>query len=147
MFVPSAEALMNALNASKDDINRDGAIEIPTRLLRFLLQIALSSTDFDENEYLRLNPDVAEAIRRGDVKNGKIHYIGFGYFEGRRGAGPVVDDSWYLQRYPDVDSAVRKRKVASANDHFHAVGGGEGRSPNADYEEDALQWKQVLRGA
>lgn len=138
---------MNALNASKDDINRDGTLQIPTRLLKFFLQIALLSADFDEKEYLRVNPDVAEAIGRGEVENGKIHYIGFGYFEGRRGAGPVVDDDWYLRKYPDVNSAVRKKEVASATDHFHVVGSGEGRSPNADYEEDALQWKLVLRGA
>ncbi len=147
MYVPSAESLMAALKASRADINGDGTVEIPARLLKLLLQIALAATDFDEDEYLRQNPDVGDAIERGEIDNAKVHYIGYGYFEGRKGGGPEVDEKWYLQKYPDVAAAVRKKDVPSATDHFHAIGAGEGRSPNADHEEDAVQWKQVLRGA
>jgi hypothetical protein len=41
-------------------------------------------TGFDEREYLRCNPDVAQAIRRGQMQSGAIHYQGYGRREGRR---------------------------------------------------------------
>jgi hypothetical protein len=146
MYVPSADSLMAALNASRADLNGDGRIAVPAPLLKLLLQIALAAADFDEKRYLALNPDVAGAIARGEIESAHMHYIGYGYFEGRQGGGPAVIESWYLQRYPDVASAVREKTIASARDHFHAVGAGEGRSPSAEHEEDAQQWKRALRG-
>jgi hypothetical protein len=144
MFIPSAEALMNALDASGAKLDGNERIEVPAKLLKLLLQIALAATDFDEEGYLKHNQDVAKAIGRREVENARVHYIGYGYFEGRHGAGPKVDEEWYLQKYPDVAAAVRDKKVTSASDHFHAVGGGEGRSPNAEQQDDAMQWKAAL---
>ena len=146
MFVPSAESLLTALNASKSSLDGSGRIEVPAKLLKLLLQIALASTDFDEEDYLKKNPDVAKAIERGEIESARVHYIGFGYFEGRQGAGPEVDEKWYLQKYPDVATAVRDRKISSAKDHFHAAGAGEGRSPNGELQDDAQQWKNALKG-
>ena len=40
-------------------------------------------TDFDENEYLAANPDVAQAIRDGSIKSGSYHYQRFGFDERR----------------------------------------------------------------
>lgn len=42
-------------------------------------------TIFDEEWYLRNNPDVVAAIARGDWKTGKDHYEFYGKKEGRRG--------------------------------------------------------------
>ncbi|RZA02567.1 MAG: hypothetical protein EOP11_16635 [Proteobacteria bacterium] len=39
---------------------------------------------FDEREYLRCNPDVAQAVRRGQVRSGWEHYQQFGRRENRR---------------------------------------------------------------
>jgi hypothetical protein len=39
---------------------------------------------FDEREYLRCNPDVRRAVRRGEVDSGVAHYLTFGRREGRR---------------------------------------------------------------
>jgi len=39
--------------------------------------------DFDEQEYLRQNPDVAEAVRAGTIPSGKAHFEAFGKTEGR----------------------------------------------------------------
>ena len=39
--------------------------------------------DFDEQEYLRQNPDVAEAVRAGTIPSGKAHFEAFGKLEGR----------------------------------------------------------------
>jgi hypothetical protein len=147
MFVPSADSLMAALNASKSDLNGNGRIDLPARLLKLLLQVALVTTEFDEHSYLNQNPDVAEALKRGEVESAQMHYVGFGYFEGRQGGGPKVDADWYLVKYPDVAAAVREGRVKSAEAHFHSIGGGEGRSPNAEHQDDAMQWKEALKRA
>jgi len=146
MFVPSIESLTNALNVDKSALNGDGTITVPAKLLRLLLQIALASSDFDEDTYLRQNPDVAKAISRNEIESARVHYIGFGYFEGRLGGCQAVDSTWYLSKYPDVAAAVKDGRVTSAEAHFHFIGGGEGRSPAPEYEPDAAQWKAALRG-
>ncbi|WP_271504863.1 hypothetical protein [Bradyrhizobium sp. CCBAU 11357] len=137
---------MNALNINKSVLDGNGQVKVPARLLKLLLQVALAAAEFDEDSYLRENPDVAKAIGRGDVESAHLHYIGFGYFEGRRGGGPTVDDDWYLAKYPDVAAAVKDGRVKSAEAHFESIGGGEGRSPAAEYEADAAQWKLAIKG-
>jgi hypothetical protein len=137
---------MAALNASKADLNGNGRVEVPARLLKLLLQIALVTSEFDEKRYLSLNPDVANAIERGEIESAHMHYVGYGYFEGRQGNGPVVDEEWYLAQYPDVAAAVREGRVKSAEAHFHMMGAGEGRCPAPDYETEAAQWKAAIKG-
>lgn len=39
---------------------------------------------FDEDEYLRCNPDVRRAVNRGTMESGATHYRIFGRKEGRR---------------------------------------------------------------
>ncbi|KQO88466.1 hypothetical protein [Methylorubrum extorquens] len=39
---------------------------------------------FDEREYLRCNPDVLRAVRRGQMESGAAHYQTFGRRERRR---------------------------------------------------------------
>jgi hypothetical protein len=146
MFVPSAESLMNALNLDKSVLDGPGPIKVPAGLLKLLLQIAVAATEFDEDGYLRENPDVAKAVSRGELESAHIHYIGFGYFEGRRGGGPAVDTEWYLGKYPDVGAAVKDGRVKSAEAHFFSIGGGEGRSPAAEHEAEAAQWKSAIKG-
>lgn len=145
MFVPSIEALSNKLNFDRSSLDQDGTVRVPAAMLKFLLQIALTAGEFDEGAYLKENPDVAEAVERGDIESAYIHYIGYGYFEGRSGGGPEVDEDWYLQKYPDVASGIRNAQVKSASQHFHRVGAAEGRSPSADQQDSATQWKRALR--
>ncbi|MFH0296332.1 hypothetical protein AAFX91_03690 [Bradyrhizobium sp. 31Argb] len=145
MFVPSAVSLLNALKIDYATFENGGRVEIPAGLFKLLLQIALASADFDEDGYLRENPDVAKALGSGEIESAHVHFIGFGYFEGRHGGGPEVDEDWYTQKYPDVAAAVREGKIKSAKQHFHLIGGAEGRSPNLDQEENAAQWKKALR--
>ena len=55
--------------------------------------------DFDEDAYLFLNPDVAEAVSKGLFKSGYQHWISLGRAEGR-GGGPwerVPDRSQFLE--------------------------------------------------
>jgi hypothetical protein len=145
MFVPSIESLSNKLNFARSSLDEDGTVRVPAAMLKFLLQIALTAVEFDEGAYLKENPDVAEAVERGDIESAYLHYIGFGYFEGRSGGGPEVDEDWYLQKYPDVASGIRNAQINSASQHFHRVGAAEGRSPSADQQDSATQWKRALR--
>ena len=43
----------------------------------------LSQADFDEDDYLRRYPDVADAIQLGAYKSGYQHYVRHGFYEGR----------------------------------------------------------------
>ncbi len=43
----------------------------------------LDEASFDERGYLRLNPDVADSIRRGEFESGYQHYSRHGFTEGR----------------------------------------------------------------
>jgi len=47
---------------------------------------------FDEERYLHANPDVRGAMELGRIESGRVHYIGYGYFEGRSGGLPEVDE-------------------------------------------------------
>jgi hypothetical protein len=145
MFVPSIEALSNKLNFDRSSLDQDGTVRVPAAMLKFLLQIALTAVEFDEGAYLKENPDVAEAVERGEIASAYMHYIGYGYFEGRSGGGPEVDEDWYLQKNPDVANGIRNAQINSASQHFHRVGAVEGRSPSANQQHSAAQWKRALR--
>ncbi len=145
MYVPSMASLLKALNVESSAFGSEGKIEMPVALLKLLLQIALATAEFDEDSYLRENPDVATALEAGTIESAHVHYIGFGYFEGREGGGPEVDEPWYLHKYPDVATAVREGRIKSAEQHFHSIGSAEGRSPSSDQEENAAQWKKAFR--
>ena len=140
------KSLVRSLDTTPAAVAAAKGVTIPGALLKLLLQMAVAQSDFDEERYLATNPDVKEAVARGEVESGHVHYVGFGYFEGRLGGMEEVDEAWYLRAYPDVAQALRDNQVASASQHFQAVGGGEGRSPNADQLENAMRWKRTLRG-
>jgi hypothetical protein len=146
MYVPPLEALLRSLDTNKESLEANRKIPIPASLLKLLLQLAVAHSDFDEDRYLQANPDVRDAVQRGDVESGQIHYIGYGYFEGRKGGVPKVDERRYLREYPDVAAAIRDGKVKSASDHFHTIGAAEGRSPSADQAASAAEWKRALHG-
>ncbi len=146
MYVPPFEALLRSLDTSRDALDANKKVAIPATLLKLLLQLAVAHSDFEEERYLQANPDVRDALQRGDLDTGHVHYIGYGYFEGRKGGVPKVDERRYLREYPDVAAAIREGKVKSASDHFHTIGAAEGRSPSADQAVSAAQWKKALHG-
>jgi len=61
-------------------------------------QLATQS-NFDENEYLIANPDVAESVKNGTLESGRSHFEIFGEKEGRR------------LRRTSLISEVKKRKL------------------------------------
>lgn len=147
MYVPPYDAVLHSIGTSREALTDAEEVTIPLGLFRFLMQLAVANGDFNEAGYLAANPDVAEAVKSGGVDSARLHYIGFGYFEGRRGATPEVDERWYLRSYPDVGSAVKAGRLTSATEHFNVIGAAEWRSPSVRYERDAAQWKQALSAA
>ena len=141
MYIPPFNAFLQNLNLSADEFNSAEQVTVPAELLRFMLQLLVAGGSFNETGYLRDNPDVAEAVKAGQIRTARLHYIGFGFFEGRSGATPDVDEAWYRETYPDVDNAIRCGQIQSAAEHFFQTGAAEGRSPNARVEFDAQQWK------
>jgi hypothetical protein len=144
MYVPPFDSLLTAIGVTRDEFENASVVVIPTELLKLLLQVAVASGDFNEAGYLRENPDIAGAVRVGNVEDARLHYVGYGYFESRSGATPEVDEAWYLRTYPDVADAVANRSVGSAAEHFRVIGAAEGRSPNAFYIAAAEQWKKAV---
>ena len=146
MYVPPFNGLLKRLGTSREEFENAQSVRVSADLFKFLLQIALANSDFNETGYLRANPDVAGAVKSGEIGTARLHYIGFGYFEGRMGAVTEVDEKWYLSTYSDVAAAVRAKRVSSGAEHFHLVGAAEGRSPNAHEQATAVEWKKVLVG-
>lgn len=145
MYVPPFDSLLTAIGMTQAEFDRSSHIMLPAELFKLLLQITIASGDFNEAGYLRENPDVASAVRAGKLADPRLHYVGFGYFEGRKGATPEVDEAWYLRTYSDVAEGIRSGKIASAAEHFRVIGASEGRSPNASNVAAAEQWKKALK--
>lgn len=122
-------------------------VTIPIALLRLLLSAAARNAEFDEEEYLRRNPDVAIAVRQGKWSSGKDHYVASGYFEDRSGIGIALSESWYLTANPDVARAVKDGEWQSAQEHYTMRGVFEWRIPNRDLADDILQWKHAILGS
>jgi len=147
MYIPPYDTVLHSIGTSREALKNETTVTVPIKLFRFLLQIAVANGDFNEPGYLAANPDVADAVRSGTIESARLHYIGFGYFEGRQGGTPEVDERWYLRSYPDVASAVKAGRVSSAREHFAMAGATEWRSPSPRYEADAQQWKRALEDA
>jgi hypothetical protein len=98
-------------------------------LFRDLLRIALERVPFDEQYYLRLYPDVGEALEHGLFTSPRHHYVEFGYFEDRLPSRIEVDEEFYFQSNPDIKESVSSGFIPSAQIHFERYGYKEGRLP------------------
>jgi hypothetical protein len=147
MYFPPYDQLLKMAGRGAAKPNNGGQVTVPRSLFEFLLQVALTTSDFDETSYLAANPDVRASLARGGELNAQQHFVGYGYFEGRKGGLPKVDERWYLQTYKDVSEAVQGGKIGSAAEHFELVGAAEGRAPSRHYQEVAKRWKVMLHGS
>jgi len=143
MYVPHYDAILHAIGTTREELDGKTEIEIPLSLFKFLLQIALVNGEFNSAAYLAANRDIQEATRKGQVPDPKVHYVNFGFFEGRRGALPAVDESWYCRTYPDIAAALRKGSITSGSEHFNIIGAEEFRAPSAPFQADAIEWKKA----
>jgi hypothetical protein len=89
---------------------------------------------YDEQLYLRLNPDVARDLSSNAFKSGFDHFVKAGYLElanGRsyrcfririNGSYFDYDEEAYLQDNSDVVSLIKKKQYLSGFEHFIRVG-------------------------
>lgn len=81
---------------------------------------------FDEAFYLRLYPDVAQAVQAGTIASGWYHFQRWGVLEGRQPSSSY-DEIYYLTHNPDVARAVVQRVFRTGFAHFVQYGFQEGR--------------------
>jgi hypothetical protein len=143
MYVPHYDAILHGIGTTREELDGRTDIEIPMSLFKFLLKIALTQGEFNLPGYLAANRDVQEAAKKGQVPDPNLHYVNFGFFEGRRGATPAVDEAWYRRNYSDIAAAVRRGDVPSGSDHFTTIGAEEFRAPAAAHVEDATEWEKA----
>jgi hypothetical protein len=122
-------------------------IEVNAGRLRKLLTSFLLAVEVDEQWYLASYDDVREAVRAGDMRSGREHYVTAGYFEDRWPRLIEVDEAWYLNAYPDVAEAIRAGKFWTPQHHFQIEGFREGRLARSDWSllADGPSRKSVLR--
>jgi hypothetical protein len=142
-YIPDASDLLSGLKLTKADL-KGNTVTIPTSLFKFLLSTLLVAENFDEAAYLAANSDVAEAVRKGQIESGWVHYVTTGYFEGRSPGAYKIDVSWYRKRYPDVARAERRGQLHVA-DHYARVGRAESRAASAGDERYQAIFKAALR--
>ena len=84
---------------------------------------------FDSAHYATSNPDVLNAVGRGDINNVFDHYVSFGESESRAPSSTYAnfDSAGYLSANPDVAAAVTAGAFSSALDHFITFGQSESR--------------------
>ncbi len=143
-YIPHIKLILEALRVNPERLNSKSKVAIDTRLLRTLLQVAVAKLPFSAEFYRTAYPDLAAAQNDGQIEDLRAHYIETGYFEGRLGAAPVVDEAFYASTYPDVATAVKRGDIASATEHYVTAGAAEGRIPNPDLKQVISFWNAVL---
>lgn len=146
-YVPHVDLLTNAMRISRERLISRSKIAIDAKLLRLILQNLVSLMPFSEPFYRATYADLDAAAESGQIPDLHLHYVQTGYFEGRMGAPPDVDEQFYLAHYPDVASAIARGDVASATEHYVRSGAAEGRIPCAALKPDIDAWMALLRVA
>lgn len=89
------------------------------------------SPTFAEEYYLANNPDIALAVKSGDLCCGAYHWVGAGIvedLEARRPRPPSFSEMYYLRQYPDAAAAVSQGGCPSGYHHYLSYGHAEGRT-------------------
>jgi hypothetical protein len=142
--LPHIELLLKSLRISRERLMSRSKIAVDTRLLRAMLQSLASQAPFDREFYLKANPDIAAAFASGQIPDLHQHFIESGYFEGRTGAMPEVDEAFYSDIYPDIGAAIASGTVASAAEHYARSGAAEGRLASEAMRAETERWASVL---
>jgi GT2 family glycosyltransferase/glycosyltransferase involved in cell wall biosynthesis len=128
-------SLARQLDQARRGVPRDPALSEEGLLLRDIPE------DFDEESYLALYPDAAQAVRAGAVRSGYQHWLLHGRRDGRlirrnkhRLEIPAdFDEEGYLALNPDVAADVAAGKIKSGYRHWVEHGIREGRpTPRPD---------------
>ncbi len=144
-YIPHIDLLLAAMRIQRERLERKSKVAIDARLLRALIQAAVEQQPFSDAFYRATYPDIAAAHKAGSVADLHEHYITTGFFEGRVGAPPQLDEAFYVTTYPDVARALEAGSVTSAAEHYVRSGVAEGRMPNAAAKTEIDGWMSVLR--
>ena len=144
-YLPHVDLMLQAMRINRDRLNSRSKIAIDAKLLRLILQSAVAHLPFSPEFYRRTYPDIADAAAAGQIPDLHRHYVETGFFEGRIGAPPPVDEAFYTGMYPDVAQAVLRGDVASGREHYLRSGVAEGRVPSEQLRPDVEAWLSVLR--
>ncbi len=144
-YLPHIDLLLQALRVNRERLNSKSKIAIDAKLLRALLQALVAGQPFSEEFYLQTYPDIAEAHAAGQIANLRNHFVELGFFEGRMGSTPTVDEAYYQDLYKDVAAAVQRGDIGSASEHYLRAGAAEGRVPNEAARPMVEGWMTVLR--
>lgn len=144
-YLPHIDLLLQALRVNRERLNSKSKIAIDAKLLRGLIQAAVARAPFSEEFYLQTYPDIAEAHAGGDIPDLHRHFVESGFFEGRFGAAPGVDEAFYTAYYKDVGQAVARGDIISGTEHYLRQGAAEGRIPNKQTKPEVDYWISVLR--
>jgi glycosyltransferase involved in cell wall biosynthesis len=131
----------------KDGLGRtpDNELVIMSRdLFRLFTEALARAAGFDVAWYRAHNPDVADAVARGEIADEFEHFVSFGYEEGRVPADQEVDEAWYRQAHGDVDQAIAGGGHESGETHYHDIGYFEGRPANAAREIEVSRWMTAI---
>ena len=137
-YFPEFAYILEKCGVSRDDL-KSGAVSIPASFFKELLTIAVSRQYFDEQAYLKDNPDVEQAFKAQKIKDAHEHYFNNGWFEGRNPGTYHVDQDWYAKFYKDIGRAQKGGRIESMFQHFKSTGRREGRA--GSFKQ--LQWKQL----
>lgn len=144
MFTPRFEALLALAGVDPAAYREVDTVTLQKDVFEFLVRVMLLAGEFDAEAYLEANPDVRQAVERGDIKDAFVHYLHCGYFEGRDAASAEVDEGWYLRRYPDVAKAVRSGEASSGADHYRSSGHVQWRLASPKAREALAPWRALL---
>lgn len=107
----------------------DQQVPLPRPVVIQMVKMAFRD-ELDESWYLAQNPDVAEAIKKKEVKSALDHFAASGIFEGRLPRAYPLDERDYGQRHRDVAQSIEAGRIGSASEHFFRIGFIEGRDFN-----------------
>ena len=98
----------------------DGYFTIREDFFKILIEKYLDGLDLDDRWYVDKYLDVKKAVRTGNTKSAKEHFVKFGFFEGRHPREISVDEAWYLDAYPDVRQGIIDGAVSNGVDAHKA---------------------------
>lgn len=145
-YLPHVGLILKSLRIGRERLGGKAKVAVDPRLLWAILSAAATAAPFSAEFYKKTYPDLAEAHASGRLPDLHRHYVETGFFEGRLGACPDVDETFYLSRYPDVARAIARGAFASGRDHYVSTGAAEGRVPNPILQPAVDAWTALLRG-
>ena len=144
-YLPHIDLLLQAMRINRERLNSRSKIAIDAKLLRTLLQSVVVHLPFSAEFYQSTYADIGAAVAAGQIPDLHRHFVETGFFEGRIGAPPKVDEAYYTSLYKDVAQAIQRGDVASGSEHYLRSGAAEGRVPNAQVKPEIDVWMGILR--